>query len=54
MTQARAAAERLINQMNGACGVLVVGEGEQMQECVLVRRADLELLMATWGEKNRA
>ncbi len=54
MNEVRAACERLMDQAQGRSGLLVlpVGDVGEFAECVLVRRGDLELLLAVWGEKT--
>lgn len=52
MSQVRAACERLLDSAQGKMGLLVLNFEDGLQECVLVRREDLELLLATWGEKR--
>ncbi len=47
------ACERLIGQAAGQSGMLVLPiENNELAEYVLVRRGDLELLLATWQEKR--
>jgi hypothetical protein len=50
----KAACERLMEHAAGRSGLLVLPceDGVGLAEMVLVRRADLELLLATWGEKH--
>ena len=48
MTRMREACERLMSAAQARYGALVV----QGEEWVLVRREDLELLLATWSEKR--
>lgn len=55
MSLVGAACERLMDAAQGKHGLLVlhtepVGE---LAEHVLIRREDLELLLATWGEKKQ-
>lgn len=52
--QVRAAVERLMHQSAGTGGLLVqpTEQAGEFAEMVLVRRADLELLLATWGERK--
>lgn len=54
MSQVKAAAERLIGAAGGQVGLLLLPADEPggLAEYVLVRRGDLELLLATWGEKR--
>ena len=53
MSAIKEAAERLIGHANGKSGLLVLPiENNELAEYVLVRRGDLELLLATWGEKK--
>ena len=53
MSAVKEAAERLIGHASGKSGLLVLPiENNELAEYVLVRRADLELLLATWGEKR--
>jgi hypothetical protein len=51
----KAACERLMEHAAGRSGLLVLPceDGVGLAEMVLVRRADLELLLATWGEKHQ-
>ena len=48
------AVERLLEQAAGRGGLLVLPTEQvgELAECVLVRRADLELLLATWEVKH--
>ena len=39
-------------QANGETGVLLLPVEDGFAQCVLVRRTDLEMLLATWGEKK--
>ena len=48
----RDACERLMDQAQGRAGLLVLNLEDGLHEHVLVRREDLELLLATWGEKR--
>ena len=48
MTRVRESCERLIDAAQARFGALVIGE----HEFVLVRREDVELLLATWEEKR--
>ena len=48
MTRIRESCERLMDAAQARYGALIV----QGEECVLVLREDLELLLATWGEKR--
>lgn len=48
MSHVRESCERLMDAAQARYGALVV----QGQECVLVLREDLELLLATWEEKH--
>lgn len=50
ISRVRESCERLMDAAHARDGTLVV----QGQECVLVLREDLELLLATWGEKHDA
>ena len=47
-SRVRESCERLMDAAQARYGALVV----QGEECVLVLREDLELLLATWEEKN--
>lgn len=46
------ACERLMDSAQGRHGLLVVNFEDGIHECVLVRREDLELLLATWSQKH--
>ena len=47
------AVERLISHAAGHNGLLVLPiENNELAEYVLVRRGDLELLLATWNDKK--
>ena len=46
------ACERLMDAAQGKGGLLVLSLEDGLTEVVLVRREDLELLLATWGEKR--
>ena len=48
------AVERLLEQAAGRGGLLVLPTEQvgEFAECVLVRRGDLELLLATWEVKH--
>lgn len=49
MSRVPEACERLLNAAQARYGAIVIdGQGE----CVIVRREDLELLLATWAEKH--
>ena len=48
MTRVRESCERLMDAAQARYGALIV----QGEECVLVLREDLELLLATWSEKH--
>jgi hypothetical protein len=48
----KVACERLMAQANGETGLLLLAVEDGFAEFVLVRRADLELLLATWHEKR--
>ena len=48
MTRVRESCERLMDAAQARYGALVV----QGEECVLVLREDLELLLATWRENQ--
>ena len=48
------ACERLLDAAAGKGGLLVLNLEDGLAEVVLVRREDLELLLATWGEKRAA
>lgn len=52
--QVREACERLMDAAQGKAGLLLlpVHEADGFAEYVIVRRNDLELLLATWGEKR--
>lgn len=52
MSKVYYACERLMNAAQGRAGLLVLNFEDGMYECVLVRREDLELLLATWREKH--
>jgi hypothetical protein len=52
MGNIRSACERLMDAANGHSGLLVLNLEDGLTECVLVRREDLELLLATWSEKR--
>ena len=49
MNTVREACERLMDAAQAKFGAIVMSDGE---EHVIVRRADIELLLATWGEKH--
>ena len=47
------AVARLMGHAAGQSGLLILPiENNELAEYVLVRRGDLELLLATWGEKK--
>ena len=48
------AVERLMGHAAGKSGLLVLPSEDvgELAECVLVRRSDLELLLATWEVKH--
>jgi len=46
------AVSRLMTQARGETGYVMVLTETGMSECVLVRREDLDLLLATWSEKR--
>ena len=49
MNAIREACERLMDAAQARFGAIVMSDGE---EHVIVRRADIELLLATWEEKH--
>ncbi len=53
MSTVAEAAERLMGHAAGQSGLLVLPiENNELAEYVLVRRGDLELLLATWSNKK--
>jgi len=52
MNAVRMACERLMDAAQGKSGLLLLDLEDGTAECVLVRREDVELLLATWGEKR--
>lgn len=52
MSEIKSACERLMAQSNGETGMLLLPVPDGFAEHVLVRRMDLEMLLATWGEKR--
>ena len=52
MSAVHFACERLLDAAQGKGGLLVLNLEDGLVEVVLVRREDLELLLATWGEKR--
>ena len=52
MTNVRMSCERLMDAAQGRSGLLVLHLEDGLTEVVLVRREDLEALLATWGEKR--
>lgn len=52
MSLVKPAVERLMDQARGAAGFVLIPTEDGFAEAVLVRRDDLQLLLATWGEKR--
>jgi hypothetical protein len=52
MSKVHYACERLMDSAQGKLGLLVLNLEDGLTEVVLVRRDDLELLLATWSEKR--
>ena len=52
MSLVKASVERMLDQARGTSGFLLVPTEDGFAECVLVRRDDLQLVLATWGEKK--
>ena len=48
----RCAVERLLDAAQGKMGLLVINLEDGLAEHVLVRREDLEMLLATWSQKH--
>ena len=51
MNAIREACDRLMDAAQARFGTVIMSDGE---EHVIVRRADIELLLASWGQKGEA